>query len=403
LFDVGKTGSGSTLPMPLASRRRFEGRRVELSSGFSRRRSRFRSIVSVDPKNAGRAPVTSSLPPGAPEHTISGATPSPAVLARILVARFVDHLSFDRQEQTMGRDGLPVGRGTLAAWAGECHDAARVVVDAMIARATESARVIAVDAAGVLVQNQSGGKRGHFWIGVADHDDIFFRHSPRPAKDQEVFTGFDGALLADASAVYEVLAGEEKPSEVTWTQVRRRFLEAARGQREAAFAAVALIEKLFAVERELKDLAPARRVETRKARCVPILEQLTEWKEKRFASPSFEARSPLARALVELDRHWTPLTRFLADGRARMDDMPGELELRRAITGRKGWLFVAADDDPPVACTFVSLIASARVHGIDPEAYLGDLLRVLPRWPRDRAIELAPARWTRTREKLELR
>jgi transposase len=335
------------------------------------------------------------------------------MLARVLVARFVDQVSFERQEQMLARDGLPVGHGVLAAWAVEYHDAARVVVDAMLEDAIETARVIAVDAAGALVQNQSAGKRGHFWIGVADHAHVFFRHSGRTtrAEPQELFAGFDGALLVDASAVYEALAGEERPqdglaggrsgADVTWSRVRRRFLEAARGQREAAWAGVGLVEKIFAVERELKDLAPARRVEGRRARCLPILEQLTQWKEKHFASPSFEARSPLARALVELDRHWMPLTRFLADGRARLDDVPSELELRRAVTGRKGWPFVATEDDPPVACAFVSLIASARIQAIDPEAYMRDLLRVLPRWPRDRLIELAPERWRQTRERLD--
>jgi hypothetical protein len=358
--------------------------------------------VSADPKTAGRAPIPSSLPPGAPPQAISGATASPATLARILVARFVDQVSFERQEQTLARDGVPVGRSTLAAWASECHDAARAVVDAMLERATEDARVIAVDATGVLVQNQGAGKRGHYWIGVADHDHVFLRHAPKPAKSEELFAGFEGALLADASAVYESVAGDERPDEVTWSQIRRRFLEAARGQREAAFAAVGLIEKLFTVERELKDLAPARRVEARKARCLPILDQLAQWKEKRFASPTFEARSPLARALVELDRHWTPLTRFLADGRMRLDDFRSELELRRAVIGRRGWLFVA-DDEPAFTCTFVSLIASARLKAFDPEAYLRDLLRVLPGWPRDRAIELAPERWSHTRARLDPR
>jgi hypothetical protein len=361
-----------------------------------------RSIVSADPKSAGRAPIPSSLPSGAPPQAISGATASPAMLARILIARFVDQASFDRQEQNLAREGLPIGRSTLAAWANECNDAARPIVDAMLERAAEHARVIAVDATGVLVQNQGAGKRGAFWIGVADHDHVFFRHSPKPVRGEELFAGFDGALLADPNAVYDAFASDEPSNEVTWSQIRRRFLEAARGQREAAFAAVAQIEKLFAVERELKDLAPARRVEARKARCLPILEQLTQWKEKHFASPTFEARSRLARALVELDRHWMALTRFLADGRTRLDDVRSELELRRAVIGRRGWLFVA-DDEPALTCTFVSLIASARLQAIDPETYLRDLLRVLPGWPRDRAIELAPERWRRTRERLDPR
>jgi transposase len=358
--------------------------------------------VSADPKSAARAPTPSPIVADAPGRTVSGATASPATFARIVVARFVEQVPFERQEQSVARDGFPVARGTFAAWAGECHEASRAVVDAMLKDATDSARVIVADPGGALVLNAGAAKRGHFWVCVADHDHVFFRFTPRPSKadPEELFAGFEGALQSDAAAAYELLARDEKPTEVTWSQVRRRFLEAARDQREAAFVAVGLIEKLFAIERELKELAPARRIEARKARCLPLLDQLTQWKEKRFASPTFDACSPLARALVELDRHWMPLTRFLGDGRMRFDDNPSELEVRRAVTGRKSWLFVAGDDDAPIASTFVSLVASARLHALDPEAYLRDLFRALPSWPRERVIELAPNRWARTRARV---
>jgi hypothetical protein len=93
--------------------------------------------------------------------------------------------------------------------------------------------------------------------------------------------------------------------------------------------------------------------------------------------------------------------RFLDDGRLRMDNNESERELRRIATGRKAWLFVGSDDHAQAAGNLLSLIASARLHGLDPEAYLRDLFRVLPHWPRGRFLELAPRYWLATRARLD--
>ena len=97
------------------------------------------------------------------------------------------------------------------------------------------------------------------------------------------------------------------------------------------------------------------------------------------------------------------LERFLEDGRLPLDNNRSERELRRVAVGRKNWLSVGSDDHAQAAGALLSLIASARLHGLDPEAYLRDVFRVLPHWPRDRYLELAPKYWSRTRQTLDSR
>jgi hypothetical protein len=91
------------------------------------------------------------------------------------------------------------------------------------------------------------------------------------------------------------------------------------------------------------------------------------------------------------------------DGRLVLDNNRSERALRTIAVGRKAWLFCGSDDHAEAAANHFSLIASARLHGLDPEAYLRDLLRVLPHWPKDRNLELAPKHWAATRARLDAR
>ncbi|XXY95652.1 transposase [Sorangium sp. So ce296] len=114
-------------------------------------------------------------------------------------------------------------------------------------------------------------------------------------------------------------------------------------------------------------------------------------------------RSPIAGAIGYARNQWTALTRFLEDGRLRLDNNRSELELRREALGRKNWIFVGSDDGAEWNATIVSLIASCALHQLDPWAYLRDVLTLLPGWPRDRVLELAPKSWKQTLENTDAR
>lgn len=112
-------------------------------------------------------------------------------------------------------------------------------------------------------------------------------------------------------------------------------------------------------------------------------------------------RGLLRTALGYAHRQRGPLTRFYDDGRLRLDNNASERELRRIAVGRKAWLFVGSDDHAHATGHLLTLIASARLHRLDPEAYLRDLFRVLPHWPRERFLELCPRDWSATRARLD--
>jgi hypothetical protein len=109
----------------------------------------------------------------------------------------------------------------------------------------------------------------------------------------------------------------------------------------------------------------------------------------------------LRSALGYAHRQRGPLTRFFDDGRLKLTNNESERELRRVAVGRKAWLFIGSDDHAQAAGNLLTLVASARLHRLDPEAYLRDLFRVLPHWPRDRYLELAPRYWLATRARLD--
>lgn len=333
-----------------------------------------------------------------PEHPIPRCLASPGLLAHVLVNKYADHLPLNRQEQIFERQGLHLARSTLCGWVGSCAAILGFIVSAM-AKDALGAHCIALDATGVLVQAKDQCRRGHFWALVADRDHVLFRYTPRHTKDgpREFLRGYKGYVQADASSVYEALYATEQVIEVgCWAHCRRKFYDALSSDRERALIALDLIGELFTIDHDTADLPPGRRTEERRERSEPVLARLRAWldAEVQLVLP----KSPIAAAIGYALNQWTALTRFLEDGRLKLDNNRTERELRREAVGRKNWLFVGTDDGAEWNATIVSLIASCALHQIEPWSYLRDVLILLPSWPRDRVLELSPKHWKQTLE-----
>jgi hypothetical protein len=254
----------------------------------------------------------------------------------------------------------------------------------------------------VLVQANEKCKRGHFWVLVADADHVIFRYSARCSSDEPkaLLKGFRGVVVADASSVYDALFGlPDAPTEAgCWSHARRYFFKALPSDRELALVGIGFANRLFEVEREIGKLAPAAKLRIRAERAGPVIRAFEAWRDRELErAPDGSA---IRRALQYTVNHWNALCRFLEDGKVPIHNNRSELELRRMVIGRANWLFVGSDESAAWTCTFVSLIASCAMHRLDPEAYLRDLFRVLPSWPRNRVLELAPKYWTETRARL---
>ncbi|WP_437671552.1 IS66 family transposase [Sorangium sp. So ce131] len=376
----------------------------EVSETLEWRPASFVRLQIVRPKFATKGePEAGVVIADVADSPIPRSLAGPGLLAHVLVSKYGDHLPLHRQEKIYERQGVHLSRSTLCGWVGSCAEVLDCVVDAMAEDAL-NAHCIAIDATGVLVQAKDKCRRGHFWVLVADHDHVLFRFTPRHNQDgpKAFLRGYKGYVQADASSVYEELFRTEQATEVgCWAHCRRRFFEAMSSDRERAMTALGFIHQLFAIDKATKELPPSRRTEQRRSSAQPVLDAFRSWldSEQLLVLP----RSPIAGAIGYARNQWTALTRFLEDGRLRLDNNRSELELRREAVGRKNWLFVGSDDGAEWNATIVSLIASCALHQLDPWVYLRDVLILLPSWPRDRVIELAPKSWKQTLENTDAR
>jgi transposase len=357
-----------------------------------------------------------------PKETFPRLLAAPSLIAHILMEKYGKGLPLYRIEDGFGRDGIPIDRGTMCRWVEDAGGTAgATVIAAAKKEAIETAFCIATDATGVLVQpiaNDKGGRtscrRGHYFVQIADRDHVFFEYTPKETSKavRAMFRGYDGYVQADAKSVYDALYREpgkdDHPDDkvckevACWTHCRRNFWESALAKKALGREGLVRIGRIFDLDASWKDKPPGEIKRLRGLHLRPHLEAFFAWAEAEYESVR-EERGILRSAFGYAVRHKAALMRVLDDGRLLLDNNRSERELRRIATGRKAWLFAGSDDHAQSAGHILSLIASARLHGLDPEAYLRDLFRVLAHWPRERYLELAPKYWAATRARLDAR
>lgn len=389
--------------------------------------ARVKYRVAPDPPTTDVAPttatiITAELPP----QMIARSLATPSLLAHVISDKLCDGLPLHRQEDRFARLGVTLDRGTMSRWQQDVGlTVGATVVEAMRADALAHAFCLATDATGVLVQptrNDTGARqpcrRGHFFVQIADADHVFFEYTPKEtsAVVGELFRGFSGYVQADAKSVYDLLfrpPEQRRPPDDggdvddairhevgCWSHARRKFWEAAITKDVVAREGLARIARIFALERSWRRKSAAEIKALRELYLRPHTDAFFAWVEAEYDKVR-NHRGLLRTALGYAHRQRGPLTRFYDDGRLRLDNNRSERELRRIAVGRKAWLFLGSDDHGQAAGNLLTLIASARLHRLDPEVYLRDLFRVLPHWPRARFLELCPRDWLATRARLD--
>ncbi|WP_437777254.1 IS66 family transposase [Sorangium sp. So ce1097] len=349
---------------------------------------------------------------------------APSMIAHILTSKYLLGVPFYRLEQQLELQGASLDRGTMCRYAEDAGATLGAIVEAARKEAFETAFCLSTDATGVSIQpgpirerkDKKPGpcRKGHFFVVLADKDHVFFEYQPKhtSAAVCEMFRGFSRYIQADAHAIYDALfrgtpprgaaADEERgppPTEVgCWSHCRTNFWEAAVCKHELGVEGLRRINAIFAADRRLADLPPARRKVRRDAVVRPLVDAFFAWARAEHARP--RERGLVSTALGYALNQEQPLRRFLDDGRLRLENNASERALRSIAVARKSWLFFGSDDHASAAANLFSLVASCKLHGLDPEAYLADVLRVMPYWPRDRYLELAPRYWARTRARL---
>ena len=378
-------------------------------------------MVTSQPAGVGtKVIVTAPVPPQILNRSIATAS----LLAHIVSDKLCDGLPLNRQEDRFARLGVRIDRGSMSRW---LEDLGMIMgsslVKAMRDDAFATAFCISTDATGVLVQpirtddkQRRACRRGHYFVQIADDDHIFFEYTPKEtsAAVGEMFRGYSGYIQADAKSVYDFLFRspeqrvplDDQAVDLAvrhelgcWSHVRTKFWEAAITKDVVAREGLARIARIFELDRAWRHRPHAEIKSLRDEHLRPHVDAFFEWVTVEYDKVKAQ-RGFLRTALGYAERQRGPLTRFFDDGRLRLDNNASERALRKIAVGRKAWLFVGSDDHAQAAGNLMTLIASARLHGLDPEVYLRDVFRVFPFWPRDRYLELAPKYWLATRDRL---
>ncbi len=335
------------------------------------------------------------------ELPIERGSAGPGLLADSIVRRWQDHQPLHRLEGIYGREGLPLARSTMCDWHMELAKLCRPLVEAMFTDAL-TAPYLCVDATGVLVQAKERCRVGHFWVLVAPERHVLYRYTKEhTAKAVDVLLpGYSGHLVADAHSVYEHLYRDLGVIEVAcWAHARRYAFKSLATDPERAKLMLTHIGALFAIERSIAHLSPRKRRDARQAKSKPIVAAFFRWATEDQDRVLDE--TPIAHAIRYALNQREALERFLEDGRLPLSNNISELNLRRQVLGRRNWLFLGSDDGGHTNTVFVSLLASCRIHEIEPLGYIRDLLCLMPRWPKHRLLHLAPVNWQQTLQEAE--
>jgi len=360
---------------------------------------RFKVLRHVRPKLACPA-CERIVQVEAPSRPIARSYAGPGLLAHILTAKYADHLPLYRQEQIYARDGVELDRSTMAEWVGSCTQLMTPLAEAL-ARYVFAAGKLHADDTPVPVLDPGRGKTktGRLWTYVRDDRPakskdpaaVLFRYSPdrRGEHPKEHLKPFTGILQADAYSGFGHLYGERIQEAACWAHARRAFYELHQAnQSPVAAEALERIGALYAIETEIRGRPPNERAQLRQARAGPLLESLREWLRHTLGRVS--KKSELAKAVSYILTRWTAFTRYRDDGRLEIDNNAAERSLRAVALGRKNYLFCGSDAGGERAAAIYSLIGTAKLNDIDPEAYLRYVLERIADHPINRIDELLP-------------
>lgn len=368
--------------------------------------SHFKAAVHVRPKLSCRDCETITQSP-MPSLPIERGLPGPGLLAHVLVSKYCDHLPLYRQSEIYARDGVDIDRSTMAEWVGKMAFLLSPLAEAM-ARHVTSGETIHADDTPVPVLDPGRGKTktGRLWVAVRDERPwgsaippaAFYRYAPDRKAEQAwaLLKGTSGFLHADAYAgfnhLYEVnpLTGAPQLTEVAcWAHARRKIYEvhAATGS-GAAKDLLEQIGQLFAVEDAIRGKPPDGRQAARQEHSVPLLEALHS--KLNVTLDKISRKSTLAGAIRYPLARWQALTRYTTDGRLDICNNAAERAIRPLALGRKNWLFAGSDTGGERAATIYTITETAKLNGLDPEAYLRDIIHRIADHPAKKINELLP-------------
>ena len=365
----------------------------------------------------------------APFHVIPRGWAGPSLLAMIVFEKFGQHQPLNRQAERYAREGVALSLSTLADQVGACVHVLRPIFERLEAHVLAAERLHGDDTT-VPVLAKGKTDTGRCWVYVRDDRPfggrappaaVFYYSRDRSGEHpRRHLSSFAGILQADAYAGYDKLYEPGRaPGPVTqaacWGHARRKFfvladVEAAMRRKTQgkaplvlspiALEAVRRIDALFEIERAINGLDADRRRAARGELSAPLVADLHAWMGRERAKLS--RHNDLAKAMDYMLKRWDAFARFLEDGRICLSNNAAERALRGIALGRKSWLFAGSDRGGARAATMYSLIVTAKMNDVDPQAWLADVLARIADHPVHRLDELMPWNWAAERQRRNL-
>lgn len=371
--------------------------------------SHFKVIVHQRPKMSCRDCETITQPP-MPSLPIERGRPGAGLIAHVAIAKFCDHLPLHRQTEIYAREGVELERSTLADWMGR----AAWLLKPLAERVGDYARAgpaIHADDTPIPVQDPGRGRTrtGRLWVVVRDETPwgssnptaAYYRYSPdrKGEHAQALLASARGFLHADAYAGFDKLyepdpaTGQPRLEPVAcWAHARRELFDVhASTKSPIPRQALEKMADIFAVERQINGHGPEARRQVRQTTVAPMVADLKAFLEASLMRISRKA--DLAKAIRYSLVRWDALSRFLEDGRLEMTNNAAERAIRPLTLGRRNWTFLGSDAGGERAAVFYTLIQTCKLNGVNPEAYLADVIGRIADHSVSRLDEFLPWNW----------
>jgi transposase len=345
--------------------------------------------------------VMASLPERPLEKCMAGV----GLLAQIIIDKYADHLPVNRQMQRFSRSGVHIPITTLTGWISATCGLIAPLGEALTRQVLQSGYLHA-DETGIKVLDKSkkgSTHRGWYWVYQDSHKGIvFFDYQPSRNKEgpDMVLKDFTGYLQTDGYDTYTHFDGMKGIRQLNcMAHARRKFTESMDNDANRAKYALDQIGLLYDIEREAKEGPVEQRLEIRQRQAVPILESLGKWMKDQYQQVS--PKSAIAQALAYSIKRWDKLSLYATDGILAIDNNAVERSIRSLAVGRKNYMFCGSHEAAKRAGMLYSRIGTCKLHQVNPQQWIVDVLRRISSHPINRIEELLPCNWNKQRSEVQ--
>lgn len=353
----------------------------------------------VRPKYAGadgEGVLIGALPSRPIEKGIAG----PGLLAHVMISKFVDHQPLYRQSKIIERHGVRIARSTLGDWVTATCEILAPLHALHREKVLSSAYLMADETPMPVLDYHKKGQShlGYHWayFDPLEKQALFdYRRTRGREGPRDCLKNFAGQLQSDGYQAYDEFEDREDIVLFScWAHARRKFTEALDNDPRRAKYALGEIQKLYAVERAAREnqLSHADRQALRQKNSLPVLKELEAWLRQNHLTTL--PKSSIGKAIAYALKRWDRLLRYVDYGQVEIDNNLVENAIRPLALGRKNYLFAGSHDGARRAAMLYSLLATAKLHGIEPFAWLRDVLDRIADHPHKNLADLLPQNWT---------